>query len=187
MDEYKAEKGITGEITIAFGTTADPYNRGTNELVSTYWKKIGVNAVIDQTEQGQYITRALVGDFQVFGWRNHGSLEPDRGFVWWHSQMATDPPGVAINFGRMKDKAIDDALIKIRTTPQKADRDQAAKDLNKALAAGVHDFWTSWTLWQFVGDKKIQNLGGGPTGPDGTKAVSTMGRAMNWMVTAWVK
>ena len=187
MDEYKAEKGITGEITIAFGTTADPFNRGSNELVASYWKKIGVNAVIDQTEQGQYITRALVGDFQVFGWRNHGSLEPDRGFVWWHSQMATEPPGVAINFGRMKDKTIDDALIKIRTTAKKEDRDQAAKDLNKALAAGVHDFWMQWTLWQFVGDKKIQNLGGAPTAPDGTKAATTMGRAMNWMVTTWVK
>lgn len=187
MDEYKAEKGITGEITIAFGTTADPFNKGTNELVASYWKKIGVNAVIDQTEQGQYITRALVGDFQVFGWRNHGSLEPDRGFVWWHSSMAIDPPGVAINFGRIKDPAIDAALVKIRTTPTKEERDTAAKDLNKALAAKVHNFWTSWTLWQFVGDKKIQNLGGAPTAPDGTKAATTMGRAMNWMVTTWVK
>jgi peptide/nickel transport system substrate-binding protein len=187
MDKYKADKGITGDITIQFGTTADPFNRGTNELVATYWKKIGVNAVIDQTEQGQYITRALVGDFQVFGWRNHGSLEPDRGFVWWHSSMAIDPPGVAINFGRIKDKAVDDALVKIRTTAKKEDRDQAAKDLNKALAAGVHNFWTSWTLWQFVGDKKIQNLGGAPVAPDGTKAATTMGRAMNWMVTTWVK
>ena len=101
--------------------------------------------------------------------------------------MATEPPGVAINFGRMKDKTIDDALIKIRTTAKKEDRDQAAKDLNKALAAGVHDFWMQWTLWQFVGDKKIQNLGGAPTAPDGTKAATTMGRAMNWMVTTWVK
>lgn len=187
MNEYKAEKGITGEISIDFGTTADPFNRGTNELIASYWKKLGVNAVIDQTEQGQYITRALVGDFQIFGWRNHGSLEPDRGFVWWHSSMAIDPPGVAINFGRMKDKDVDDALIKIRTSASKDERDAAAKALNKALAAKVYNFWSTWTLWQFVGDPKIQNLGGAPTTPDGTKAATTMGRAMNWMVTTWVK
>jgi peptide/nickel transport system substrate-binding protein len=187
IDAYKAKNNITGDVEIAFGTTADPFNRGSNELTASYWKKIGVNAVIDQTEQGQYITRALVGDFQVFGWRNHGSLEPDRGFVWWHSSMAIDPPGVAINFGRIKDKAIDDALIKIRTTPTKEDRDAAAKALNKALAASTHNMWLNWTLWQFVGDKKIQNLGGAPIAPDGTKAATTMGRAMNWLVTTWIK
>ena len=187
IDEYKAEKGISGDLEIEFGTTADPFNRGTNELIASYWKKIGVNAVIDQTEQGQYITRALVGDFQVFGWRNHGSLEPDRGFVWWHSQLATDPPGVAINFGRIKDKTIDDLLVKIRTSGDKTVRDQAAKDLNKALAAGVYNFWLSWTLWQIVADPKFQNLNGAVTGPDSTLAATTSGRAMHWLTTTWKK
>jgi peptide/nickel transport system substrate-binding protein len=187
IDAYKAANNITGDVDIEFGTTADPYNKGTNELVATYWKKIGVNAVIDQTEQGQYITRALVGDFQVFGWRNHGSLEPDRGFVWWYSKMGTDPPGIAINFGRIKDDRVDKDLLGIRTLADPAARKAAAQDLNKALAAGVYNFWAFWTLWQFVGDKKIQNLGGSVTAPDGGVAATTIGRAMNWLTGVWIK
>ena len=50
---------------------------------------------------------------------------------------------MALNFGRIKDKAIDAALTKIRTTAKKADRDQAAKDLNKAFGSGVHNLWTA--------------------------------------------
>ena len=57
IDDYKKEKGISGDLDIEYGTDADPFNRGTNELIATYFKEIGVNAVIDQTEQGQYITR----------------------------------------------------------------------------------------------------------------------------------
>ena len=180
MDEYKKEKGITGALDLDFGTTADPFNKGTNELVATYWNKIGVNAKIDQTEQGQYITRALVGDFQIFGWRNHGSMEADRGFVWWHSAMATDPPGIAINFGRIKDPEMDKLLVTIRTNGDKKARDDAAKGINKLFGDKVYNIWTAWTVWQFVANKKVQDIATAWTGPDGTKPSNTISRAMHW-------
>jgi peptide/nickel transport system substrate-binding protein len=187
LDAYKAEKGITGDLELEFGTTADPFNRGTNELAATYWKKCGVNAVIDQTEQGQYITRGLVGDFQIFGWRNFGGLNPDRNFVWWLSAFAIDPPGVALNFGRIKDKDLDADLTKIRTSTDPAVRKTAAQDINKIFAKQAYNIWTQWAVWQIIGDKKVQNFGGSWVTPDGAKVVNTARVSMHSWHSIWVK
>ncbi len=187
IDAYKASKGITGDLEIEFGTTADPFNRGSNELQATYWKKCGVNGVIDQTEQGQYITRALVGDFQAFGWRNFGGLNPDRNFVWWLSAFATDAPGVALNFGRIKDPAIDAALTKIRTSVDPSGRKAAAEEVNKAFGKGVYNLWYAWTVWQLVGAKKVQNMGGSWIAPDGAVVSNTARVSQHAFHSIWIK
>lgn len=186
IDAYKAEKGITGELPLDFGTTADPFNRGTNELVASYWKECGVNATIDQTEQGQYITRALVGDFQVFGWRNFGGLNPDRNYVWWLSAFAIDPPGVALNFGRIKDPELDKNLATIRGSLDPAVRKTAAQAVNKIFADKVYNIWTQWTVWQIIGDKKVQNFGGSWNAPDGAKVVNTARVSMHSWHSLWI-
>jgi peptide/nickel transport system substrate-binding protein len=187
IDDFKAAKGISGDVQLATGTTADPFNKGTMELINSYWAKCGVKGNIDQTEQGQYITRALVGDFQMFQWRNHGSLEADRNFIWWHSSLALDAPNLALNFGRIKDKAIDDALVTIRTNPDAAARKAAAQAVNKTFGEKVYNIWTAWTLWQYVANKNIQNVGGSIATPEGAKAANTIGRAMHWFQQVWIK
>jgi peptide/nickel transport system substrate-binding protein len=187
LDDYKAAKGITGDLTLELGTTADPFNRGTNELIASYWKKCGVNGQIDQTEQGQYITRALVGDFQVFAWRNFGGLNPDRNFVWWLSAFAIDPPGIALNFGRIKDKQIDADLTTIRTSGDPDKRKAAAQDINKVFAKQVYNIWTQWTVWQMVANKKVQDVGASFKAPDGTKLVNTHRVSMHALQQIWIK
>jgi ABC-type transport system substrate-binding protein len=185
-DAYKAEKGITGDLEIQFGTTADPFNKGTDELIAAQWKKIGVNAPIDQTEQGAYITRGLTGDFQVLGWRNFGGFSQDRNFIWWQSAFALDPPNLALNFGRYKSKVVDDALIVLRTTTDQNARKTAAQTINKQLAADVANLWLGWTLWAFMADKSVQDIGGG-TLPDGTPAAPSNALAQHWTGHIWLK
>jgi peptide/nickel transport system substrate-binding protein len=187
IDEYKKAKGISGDLELEYGTDADPFNRGTNELVATYFKEIGVNAVIDQTEQGQYITRALQGDFQMFAWRQFGGFNPDRNFLWWYSLLGTDPPGIGLNFARYKSKVVDDNLLILRTNPDPAAQKTAAETINKQLAADVIDIWLFWNVWQFVAKPSVQNIGGG-TLPDGTTAVEpSNGGPQHWMAQIWIK
>ena len=47
------------------------------------WEEVGFEVTIDQIPQGEFINQALAGNFQVFGWRNHGGVDPDQQFVWW--------------------------------------------------------------------------------------------------------
>ncbi|MDQ1422960.1 MAG: peptide/nickel transport system substrate-binding protein, partial [Acidimicrobiaceae bacterium] len=187
IDDYKKEKGITGDLQIEFGTDADPFNRGTNELIATYWKEIGVNAVIDQTEQGAYITRALQGDFQVFGWRQFGGFNPDRNFLWWYSLLGTAPPGLATNFARYNSKVVDDNLTILRTNHDPSAQVTAAQTINKQLAADVIDIWLFWNVWQIVAKPTVQDIGGG-TLPDGvTPMEPSEGGPQHWMSQIWIK
>ena len=187
IDAYKQEKGITGDLELEFGTDADPFNRGTNELVATYWKEIGVNAVIDQTEQGAYITRALQGDFQIFGWRQFGGFNPDRNFLWWYSLLGTPPPAIGLNFGRYNSKVVDDNLVILRTNPDPAAQKTAAETINKQLAADVTDLWLFWNVWQFVAKPSVQDIGGGTLPDDTTPTEPSNGGAQHWLGQIWIK
>ena len=187
IDGYKTSKGLTGDMDISLGTTSDPFNKGTMELVASYWKTCGVNATIDQTEQGQYITRALVGDFQAFQWRNFGGLNPDRNFVWWQSAFSTEAPGIALNFGRIKDADLDKDLATIRSSGDLAVRQAAAQDINKIFGKKVYNIWNFWTVWQITGAKKIQDIGTSWIAPDGGKILPTGRVSMNSMQQIWIK
>ena len=65
---------------------------------------------ISQIEQAKYILTALQGDFQAFQWRNHGGLDLDAQYIWWSSENALPAGQLALNFGRIKDPVIDQAL-----------------------------------------------------------------------------
>ncbi|HET6662644.1 MAG TPA: ABC transporter substrate-binding protein, partial [Acidimicrobiales bacterium] len=108
VNEYEEENG---PLSITFNTTNDPYNRETNELIAANWQAAGIDVTINTVEQGQYILDALQGNFQVFGWRNHGGVDPDSQRIWWHSETgdaATNP--LALNFGGIDDPDLDAQL-----------------------------------------------------------------------------
>ena len=46
--------------------------------------------------QGEFIQQAVLGNFEVFTWRNHGSAGgPETERVWWHSETALPPGEIA--------------------------------------------------------------------------------------------
>ena len=89
----------TVPLKIAYKTTTDPANLDTAELLKDMWEEAGIEVTLDQIAQGEFIGQALVGNFQVFGWRNHGGVDPDQQYIWWTSEN-TAPP-LALNFGRI--------------------------------------------------------------------------------------
>ncbi len=146
LDEYKEETG-TDRVEIAYTTTTDPAALQTAELLKQFWEQVGFSVPLAQIEQGQFIVTALTGDFEMFGWRNHGGVSPDSQRIWWHSETADEPGALALNFGRIRDDVIDENLDKIRATSDKAEIQEAAEAINKQFAEQVYNLWTSWTVW----------------------------------------
>jgi peptide/nickel transport system substrate-binding protein len=142
VEEYEAENG---PLSITFDTTNDPYNRETNEFIAASWQAAGIDVAINTVEQGQFIINALTGDFQVFGWRNHGGVNPDSQRVWWHSETSTQ--GLALNFGRIRDPELDALLDTVRSSTDEADRQAAAEDINRLFGEQVYNIWNTWTVW----------------------------------------
>ena len=168
--------------SVEIGTTNDPFNRTTTELISQMWNDCGIDTRIIQVDQGTLITNAVLGLFQTFLWRNHNgsSLEAER--TWWHSEYAE---GLAINFGRAVDPALDAALEAAARTTDPEELRALAEDVNRAFAAGVYNVWLNWSLWMLPHLDHVHNLAK-LTLPDGREILNLIeGRA--FLTETWLR
>jgi peptide/nickel transport system substrate-binding protein len=163
----------TDHITFNYNTTNDPFNVESNTLITSMWSDAfgdKVDAKIVPIEQGQYIGLALTGDFQAFGWRNHGGLDPDQQRLWWQSASSTPLGQQALNFGRFVDPVIDEALTTIKSNPDEAARKEAAETVNKRFGEQVYNLWLNWTVWGIISQPYVNGVEANVL-PDGTKGV----------------
>lgn len=156
VEEYKAEKGLS-ELTLSYTTATDPANLATAELVQQMWQAVGFTIEIAQIEQGDFIVQALLGNFEMFGWRNHGGIDPANQRIWWHSETAQPIGELALNFGRIQDPVIDENLDILRASTDEGERKEAAETINRQFAEQVYNLWSSWTIW---GIAKAPNING---------------------------
>ena len=133
------------------------------------WAEVGIDVTIDQIAQGEFIGQALAGNFQVFGWRNHGGADPDQQYIWWTSEN-TAPP-LALNFGRIQDPEMDALMTTIRTSTDEDERQEAAEDVNRLFAENVYNIWTTWVQWGFAHGEDVHDAVGMKL-PDGGSALN---------------
>ncbi|MCU1487887.1 MAG: hypothetical protein JWN67_4633 [Actinomycetia bacterium] len=167
VKEYEAEKG---PIKITVTTTNDPFNLVSYQLETSYWNAVGIETVIKQVEQGQFIVDALKGDIQAFGWRNHGGFDPDTQNYWWDSDAALPTGQLALKFGRLMDDVIDQNLDIIRTSNDPAERKKAAEAINRRFGSQVYNIWEWWTVWGLVSAKDVHDVGTSVL-PDGSNGI----------------
>ncbi|HEY8057166.1 MAG TPA: ABC transporter substrate-binding protein [Acidimicrobiales bacterium] len=165
VEEYEA---ANGPIEFSYRTTADPDNALTVELISQNLADVGIDVTIDQTEQGEFIQQAVIGNFEVFTWRNHGGIDPETERVWWHSENA-DPIGeVALNFGRFQDDVIDENLQVLRESQDEAERTAAAENINRRFGEQVYNVWADWSFWIMAYQNDVHGVRTPLVLPDGT-------------------
>lgn len=157
VQQVEAEKG---PIRFTVGTTSDPANLASMQLVQQQWAKAGIEVNVTQTEQQKFIVDALQGKFQANYWRNHAGVDPDQQFYWWHSALAPAAPAIAINFGRIRDPEIDQSLVTVRTNPDPATRKTAAETINREFAKEVYNLWLGVTLWAIPHRPEVKNATG---------------------------
>jgi len=145
----------TGSATIArlgvssvdLGTTNDPANLLSTELIASMWNDCGLDVNITQVDQAELITNAVFGNFSAFLWRQHEGFGVATERVWWHSKFGQ---GIALNFGRINNPAIDAALDEVLTTTDLDRQRELAEDINRAFGEGVHYLWFYNSNWLFA-------------------------------------
>ena len=186
VEEYEAENG---PLEITFNTTNDPYNAETNEFIAANWEAAGIDVNINTVEQGQFIVDALTGNFQVFGWRNHGGVDPDSQRVWWHSETGelSETSPLALNFGGIDDPDIDAQLEIIRTSDDDGARQEAAEEINRIFGEQVYNIWNTWTVWGLPHKPTVHGIDDFAF-PDGGGTIPGAGIAgTHQMVQMWVE
>jgi len=161
IEAWEAENG---PLTINYSTTVAASSLATAQYLQAAWGDVGVDVTIDQMEQSKLINNALFGDpaFDAFGWRNHAGLYVDAQYYWWHSSAAIDPPGLALNFGRLKDPEIDRLLEVARSAATPEVRLAAAEDINRRFASECFIIPTSFTKWGVSYSAGVQGIGQTP-------------------------
>ena len=190
FEQCKADSG-QNPVTFSFNTTNDAFNVESNELIASMWTDAfgdELAVTIAPIEQGQYIGLALVGAFQMQGWRNHGGVDPAEQWYWWNSATASPVnPGVpelALNFGRFQDPEIDAAYQVIRHNPDPEARRAAAESVNRAFGKNVWNLWTYWTLWGVIANPRVQNITDLPI-PDNTEGAFPVISGKHHLAQIW--
>jgi peptide/nickel transport system substrate-binding protein len=143
---YKADH--PGPLHLSLATTQDETNLTIAQFQKQWWEEAGVDQVtIDQLDQGTYIVAALLGNFQVFQWRAHSGYDLDMQDLWWTSANALPVGQLAVNFGRIKDPVIDQALDDNRGETDPARKQELAETVNRRFGEQCYDLWLSWTTW----------------------------------------
>ena len=162
-----------GPLTLSLATTQDETNLTIAQFQKQWFEEAGVDTVtIDQLDQGNYIVQALLGNFQVFQWRAHNGVDMDLQYIWWHSSTALPVGQLALNFGRIKDPVIDEALDANRGATDPAKKKELAETVNKRFGEQCYDLWGSWTTWAILHKPEVQ-IPATMTLPDGTETGPT--------------
>jgi peptide/nickel transport system substrate-binding protein len=154
---------------IILSTTTDATTQQGAQRLQQWWNDAGADVEVQAVEQSKLITDALVGDpnFNAVTWRNHSGKLFEYQTVWWSSANAQPPGQEALNFGRMKDPVIDQALQVARTNPDPAAQNKAAEDANREFAKQCWMIPNYWNQWGVFFATKVQGIGNSATLPDG--------------------
>jgi peptide/nickel transport system substrate-binding protein len=167
--------------TIRLGTSGDPIDRTSAELLAQMWSACGLDVQIDQIDPGALIRNAIMGNFQVNIFRNHDGISLASERVWWHSRYTS---GLALNLGRIRNDKLDEALDRAAGTTDGDELRRIAEDVNRILAEGVHNVWLHWVRWLLPHRAEVQNLAR-ITLPDGNELVNIL-RGRAFLTETWL-
>jgi peptide/nickel transport system substrate-binding protein len=187
IGEYVAENG---PLTVKYSTTTDSTNLRTAQLIQQWWQDAGATVEVNQIEQQKIILDALLGDpnFNAFGWRNHAGARVDSQYVWWHSSLAFPSGAPALNFGRLRDPVIDQALDTARGEDDLAAQTEQAEIINQQFAKECWLIPIYWQLWGTISNPNVMGVRDS-TFPDG-KTLLGPGNGFpgqEWFYQTWIK
>ena len=169
----QAAQQIGGPVSFKLSIINDAKDLAVTELVQGMFQAAGAQVTIDQIQQSQYIVQALLGQYQVRGWRQFAASDPDQNFVWWSSTTAAPIGSLALNFARNKDPQIDAALEKGRQSADPNVRAQAYQSISQRFGTDVPYLWVNQAYWSVVAKPNIQNFNNG-VAPDGSTKLLKM-------------
>lgn len=183
VEEYEKEKGPI-KMTVTTTDTSDSLAIG--QAFVQMLQAVGIEADANSYPQSEMITQVLFGRYDVAYWRQFGSPDPDGDYQWWVSKNAV-PPGegrLGLNFARLKDPQVDEALDKARQNEDPAVRKEAYAKVQQRFAELVPYVWLDVSVKVIGADPKVRNITNGPL-PDGTPAMPITG-GVTRLTQVWI-
>jgi peptide/nickel transport system substrate-binding protein len=137
VGQYEQRTGQ--QVSVVLSTTTDQTVLSIAELVQGDFEEVGIDTTLKPVDEATIINDAVGGNFEASLWTNsHAAGDPDEQYVWWHSESP-------VNFGRIDDPAIDQALAEGRSEPDPDRRRQIYESIPRAFAENVWNVWSTYT------------------------------------------
>jgi ABC-type transport system substrate-binding protein len=160
---YEADHGpIKFSLTGAFET-------GVLQQLSDQWAQAGIQTTVAITEFKKYVLQAVGGNYEAELFHYFGAADPDTNWHFWSSSTARPNGAISLNFTRLKDPQIDDAIDRGRASPDEATRKAAYQQLQQRFADLVPYVWLYHTDWVIATRKSVHDVRN-VTLPDGSAA-----------------
>ncbi len=159
IEKFKAENpGVKLEFSLQ-----STYDQGIQRLAKEVQRQaatFGVKVKLPRpVDQGTLVGKAITGQVDAFLWRNYAGEDPDTLWPWFHS-------GSPVNFNKISDPVIDEALEEGRTNPDPAARKKAYETLNHRMSSQAYNIWAWYTQWFVAAEANVKGIVG-PALPDG--------------------
>ena len=135
---------------------------------------VGVTVDSRAVDQATLVNVAIAGDYDLMPYRNHPGADPDTQYVWWRT-------GSPINFGRIDDPQLDALMDAGRSTLDAGARAETYRQVSDRFASEVHNLWTWYAGWSWIGDPALEQLG------YWTQLDGTEGMGMRWGTSYWAE
>ena len=155
VDTYKQAHGGKPP-TFTLNATTDPDSQKEIALLQQMWQQAGMVVHLKATNQAQFISDAVVGNYQANLWRQFGSVDPDTEYLWWTSANAgtSGSGGLTLNIARNKDPQIDAALQKGRQSTNESDRKAAYATVQQRFGVDIPYVWLQHVIWVHRGQQQ---------------------------------
>ncbi len=162
-------KAVGDPISFDFNTTNDAFNVETNQLVASMWTDAFgdlIEVEITPIEQGSYVGLAVVGEYEVQGWRQHGGVDKDVDLRFWSTATVAPIGTPTFNFGRFHDPDLDALADASRKEVDPAARITIFEDMNRLFGERIYFLPTTYTLWGIIASPYVRDIAPLPL-PDG--------------------
>jgi len=163
-DGIRAKDGK--QLSFSLFSTGAPIRKATAEVMSTYWKAIGV-AVTFQAYKNTELFGTWAGDgilahgkYDMAMYGSSADIDPDSSYNAYHSsQIPTEEnKGNGANYGRINDKGIDKALEDQRLTVDQGKRKEAWYSFQKILYDNTYEISLYNRVNNYVVSNKVKNF-----------------------------
>jgi peptide/nickel transport system substrate-binding protein len=180
IQSYMHEHNLS-QLTIQYGTTESPTSLNAAGLIQQYMSEAGATLSIQQVEQSQYITDAVLGHFHVFAWRQFANIDPDLNYVFWASESGNT--AVSVNFTKLSDPVVQANIDKARQTTDQAERVTAYQAVARQFGTDCPYIWASQDVWSIGARAEVHGFDK-PTVPDGRTALGMLSGIV-WPTEIW--
>ena len=153
VEKVKEANGGEFEVRI-LADTSDPSNVDEAQLLQQQLEKAGMSVVLPPAaNQASFITDAVTGNFGMFLWRNlHGGTDEfiDVDMFPWFGAASL------VNFGRISDDTLEQALNDGRSAEDIADLKEAYQTANRQISENVYILPMWYVDWTIVSSKNVK-------------------------------